>query len=117
MSQRFHPILYNYYAVLGLDIFLCVFWLVSFAVVASQAAAVREILAYADGANGAKGANGANGANDADGDLGFGIDGVVRYGNTLVADAVMGAGMLYFFLRLHCSLAFFHCSCVSFGLA
>jgi hypothetical protein len=37
VTTKFHPIAYNYWAILGLDIFLIVFWLISFALVASEA--------------------------------------------------------------------------------
>ncbi|KAI1267469.1 hypothetical protein F5Y18DRAFT_424565 [Xylariaceae sp. FL1019] len=43
------PRAYNYWAVLGLDIFLVLFWLISFAVLASQAAAVLSVAEYYDG--------------------------------------------------------------------
>ena len=37
ISNRVYLISYNYWAILGLDIFLVVFWLISFALVASEA--------------------------------------------------------------------------------
>ncbi|KAI0151587.1 hypothetical protein GGR57DRAFT_470787 [Xylariaceae sp. FL1272] len=43
------PRAYNYWAILGLDIFLVLFWLISFAVLASQAAAVLSVASYYDG--------------------------------------------------------------------
>jgi hypothetical protein len=37
------PVLYNYWAVLGLDIFAIVFWLISFSLLASEVAAYQIV--------------------------------------------------------------------------
>ncbi|KAI1822922.1 hypothetical protein F4861DRAFT_358689 [Xylaria intraflava] len=41
-----NPAAYNYWAILGLDIFLVIFWLISFALLASQAASLLSIASY-----------------------------------------------------------------------
>lgn len=40
------PAIYNYWAVLGLDIFACVFWLISFSLLASEVASFSIITYY-----------------------------------------------------------------------
>jgi len=41
------PIIYNYWAILGLDIFAIVFWIISFSLLASEVAAY-QIVTYHD---------------------------------------------------------------------
>jgi len=41
------PVLYNYWAILGLDIFAIVFWIISFSLLGSEAAAF-QIFNYSD---------------------------------------------------------------------
>jgi hypothetical protein len=40
------PAMYNYWAVLGLDIFACVFWIISFSLLASEVAAIQIVTYY-----------------------------------------------------------------------
>jgi hypothetical protein len=39
VAQTGAPVLYNYWAILGLDIFAVVFWIISFSIMASEVAA------------------------------------------------------------------------------
>ncbi|KAL5319550.1 hypothetical protein ACEPPN_012605 [Leptodophora sp. 'Broadleaf-Isolate-01'] len=43
-----HPAFYNYWAVIGLDTFALIFWLISFSLLASEAAAWSIITHYSD---------------------------------------------------------------------
>lgn len=49
ITAEFYPITYNYWPALGLDIFLVVFWLVSFALTASEAKHYYQVSPYEDG--------------------------------------------------------------------
>jgi hypothetical protein len=43
VAETAAPIIYNYWAILGLDIFAIVFWLISFALLASEVAAYQIV--------------------------------------------------------------------------
>ncbi|KAF8849191.1 hypothetical protein BDZ45DRAFT_559529, partial [Acephala macrosclerotiorum] len=47
VAETCAPVIYNYWAILGLDIFAIVFWIVSFAYLASEVAAY-QIVTYSD---------------------------------------------------------------------
>jgi hypothetical protein len=46
LSSKFYPIAYNYWVVLGLDRFLVIFWLISFALTASEAEQYNQLWVY-----------------------------------------------------------------------
>lgn len=46
------PAMYNYWAVLGLDIFACVFWIISFSLLASEVAAYNIVTYNSDSCDG-----------------------------------------------------------------
>jgi hypothetical protein len=49
VTVEFYTIFYNYWAILGLDIFLVVFWLISFPLAASEARHYYQVTPYEDG--------------------------------------------------------------------
>lgn len=48
MAELGAPRIYNYWAVLALDIFMAIFWLISFALLASQVAPLFKTYRYCD---------------------------------------------------------------------
>ena len=46
LSSEIYPIAYNYWVVLSLDRFLVIFWLISFALTASEAEQYNQLSAY-----------------------------------------------------------------------